>query len=76
MKEEYRIDFMFDEEAGVWVATSEDVRGLVLENDSLDLLMSRVRLAAPELLELNCGHTGETNLIFCMSHHERLAVNG
>jgi len=35
------------------MATSDDVLGLVLEHGSLDVLMARVKLAVPELLELN-----------------------
>jgi len=50
---EYKVNFMWDEEAAVWVATSDDVKGLVLEHSSLDVLMERVKLAAPELIELN-----------------------
>jgi hypothetical protein len=36
----------------VWIAQNDDIP-LVLENGSLDLLMEQVRLAAPEILELN-----------------------
>ena len=50
----YRIQMLWDDEAGVWVATSEDVPGLVLESGSFDALVERVRLAVPELLQLNC----------------------
>jgi len=60
MKNKFRISFTWDDEACVWVATSEDVPGLVLEHSSFDVLVERVRLAAPELLELNCGYTEET----------------
>ena len=49
----YVIDLLWDNEASVWVATSEDVPGLVLESGSLDVLMERVKHAVPELLELN-----------------------
>ncbi len=49
----YIILFTYDEEAEVWIATSPDVRGLVLESESLDNLMKRVKDAVPELLELN-----------------------
>ena len=49
---EYVIDLVWDEEAGVWVATSNDIPGLVLESGSLDALIERVRFAAPELLSL------------------------
>ena len=49
----YTVLFTWDEEASVWVATSPDVTGLVLESESLDSLMNRVKDAVPELLELN-----------------------
>ena len=45
--------FTWDEEASVRVATSPDATGLVLESESLDSLMNRVKDAVPELLELN-----------------------
>ena len=49
----FNIQFMWDNEAQVWVATSDDVPGLVLESDSFDALVERVRYSVPELLELN-----------------------
>ena len=53
MKMSYRINIVWDEEAAVWIATSQDVPGLVLESGSFDALLERVRFAVPELLELN-----------------------
>ena len=50
---DYRINIIWDSEAAVYVATSEDVPGLVLESGSLDALIERVKTAVPELLELN-----------------------
>lgn len=50
---DYTIRFMWDAEAAVWIATSEDVPGLVLESGSFDALVEKVRHAIPELLELN-----------------------
>jgi len=50
---EYKVNFFWDEEAAFWVATSEEIPGLVLESGSLDALMERVQHAAPELLALN-----------------------
>ncbi|MDR3076651.1 MAG: DUF1902 domain-containing protein [Synergistaceae bacterium] len=50
---EYSIDLLWDGEAAVWIATSEDIPGLVLESGSFDALVERVRFAAPELLSLN-----------------------
>ena len=46
----YTVNLLWDSEASVWVATSEDIRGLVLESGSLDVLSERVRMAAPEVL--------------------------
>ena len=48
----YRVK-MWDAEADVWVATSEDVPGLVLESGSFDALLERIKYAIPELIELN-----------------------
>ena len=50
---EYVITFTWDDEAGVWIATSNDIPGLVLESGSFDALLERTRFAIPELLSLN-----------------------
>lgn len=50
---DYIITLLWDTEASVWVATSEDIRGLILEGGSLDVLIKKIRLAVPELLKLN-----------------------
>jgi predicted RNase H-like HicB family nuclease len=47
---EYTVLLTWDDE--VWVAENDDIP-IVLESGSLDLLMERVRVAAPEILELN-----------------------
>ena len=46
---EYIVKFLWDEEAGVWVATSDDIPGLVLESGSVDALIEKVKFAIPEL---------------------------
>lgn len=45
----------WDAEAAVWVATSEDVPGLVAEAATIEELLQDLRALVPELLELNCG---------------------
>jgi len=50
--EEYTVTITFDEEAAVWYAINNDIP-IALESDSLDVLIKRVKLAVPELLELN-----------------------
>ena len=49
---EYKVDLFWDDEANVWVATCDEIP-LALEDGSLDKLIYRVKLAAPELIELN-----------------------
>ena len=49
---EYKILLMWDDDARVWVAQNDDIP-IALENGSLDLLMEQVRIAVPEILEIN-----------------------
>ena len=53
MTENYLVTAEWDNEAGVWVATSDDVPGLVSEAATLDDLVRRVLLVTPELLDDN-----------------------
>ena len=54
---EFVINFAWDSEAEVWIATSDDIPDLVLESGSFDALLERTRFAVPELLELNASET-------------------
>ena len=69
---EYLINFAWDEEAGVWIATSDDIPGLVLESGSFDALLERVRFAVPELLALNASKVQPISLMFKSERHERM----
>jgi hypothetical protein len=71
---EYKVSFFWDKEAAVWVATSDEVPGLVLEAGSLDALMERVRYAVPELLSLNKAEQGDFALHFYSERHELIAL--
>ena len=68
---EYCVRLDWDPESAVWIATSEDIPGLVLESGSIDALIERVRFAAPELLELNRKEPGSM-LNFHLERRERL----
>ena len=50
---DYRITYAYDEDASVWIATSDDIPGLVPEDESLDRLEERVKIVVSELIELN-----------------------
>ncbi len=67
------VNLLWDQEAAVWVATSEDVPGLALESSSFDALVERVRIAVPELLALN-GSKGNVTLTLQSQWQEMLAV--
>ncbi|MDR2197025.1 MAG: DUF1902 domain-containing protein [Coriobacteriales bacterium] len=71
---EYKVSFFWDNEAAVWIATSDEVPGLVLEAGSLDALMERVRHAVPELLSLNRTEQGDFALHFYSERHEHIAL--
>ena len=43
----------WDEEATVWVATSDDVPGLATEGENLEDLIRKLKIMIPELLEAN-----------------------
>ena len=44
----------WDEEAHVWVATSDDVPGLATEEENLERLIEKLKIMIPELLDANC----------------------
>lgn len=50
---ELSIKAVWDEDARVWFAESEDVPGLATEAGTLDALTAKLRTLVPELLELN-----------------------
>ncbi len=69
----YNIQLDWDDEAEVWMATSEDIPGLILEDKSADKLIQRVLLAAQEIIELN-GVEKRQDFYFHCNRHERVAV--
>jgi hypothetical protein len=50
---EFVVQALWDAEAGVWVATSDDIIGLVTESKTFEALLKKLRTLVPELLELN-----------------------
>jgi predicted RNase H-like HicB family nuclease len=68
---EYTIVLFWDDEASVWIAESQDLPGLILESDSFDTLVERVKKTVPDLLELSGIDHSQVKLHF---KAERLAV--
>jgi len=61
---EYIVTLLWDEEASVWVAESQDIPGLILESGSFDELVNKVKIAVPELLELEKNNCSQVKLHF------------
>jgi len=72
----YTINFIWDEEAHVWVASSEEIKGFALEHDSFDILVERVKLALPDFIkEIGMPHENIL-LTYNTLKTERLVANG
>jgi len=56
----YTINVIWDGEADVFVATSDDIPGLVTEAGSFSDIVANVMLIAPDLLELNKETKGQS----------------
>lgn len=72
------VDAMWDEEARVFVATSDDVPGLVTEAESWEALQQKLNVLIPELLELNGGYDpspdAEADLVVVSEHRSRVRL--
>jgi predicted RNase H-like HicB family nuclease len=57
----YHVQADWDGEAGVWVATSDDVPGLATEAATIEALTDKLRIMIPELLEyaMQVGYSAE-----------------
>ncbi|MGB0563884.1 MAG: DUF1902 domain-containing protein [Spirulinaceae cyanobacterium] len=69
----YQIQAMWDAEAQVWVATSDDVPGLATEAETIETLTQKLRAMVPELLRLNAvlaDHQAQAVSIVVNSHRE------
>ena len=53
MQKIYFIRAEWDDEAAVWVATSDDVPGLATEAETMELLSAKLENLVPELLSEN-----------------------
>lgn len=53
MSEIYHVLAEWDEEASVWVASSQDVPGLATGADTIEALVEKLKIVIPELLVEN-----------------------
>ena len=74
MSREHVINALWDADADVWVATSDDVPGLVTESKSFEALLKKLRTLVPELLEMNNAlpKSGKASYRVVAERHEKL----
>ena len=53
MTSTYHVNAEWDDEASVWVASSDDVPGLATGADTVEELIAKLKIIIPELLEEN-----------------------
>lgn len=65
----------WDAEARVWVATSDDVPGLVAEADTIEGVLDDIRALIPDLLELNgIAHDGRIRVDLTAARNDAIEV--
>ena len=74
MSKEIHIDAQWDDEARVWIATSGDAPGLVVEAASWAQIIDEVRLVLPDLLEIDDATAQGVSLTFKAETHLGLAA--
>ncbi len=73
MSRSITIDARWDGEASVWIATSNDVPGLVVEADTWPAMIEEVRLVLPDLPELSRERSDNLSLTFRAEEHLEVA---
>jgi hypothetical protein len=73
MDRDITIQARWDGEAGVWIATSDDVPGLVVEADTWPAMINEVQLVLPEFLEVSGQPANKLSLTFRAEEHLDLA---
>jgi hypothetical protein len=73
MSRSITVDARWDAEASVWIATSKDVSGLVVEADTWPAMIEEVSLVLPDLLELSGERSDNLSLTFRAEEHLEVA---
>jgi hypothetical protein len=63
--DEYVVTLAFDDDAQKWYAQNDKIP-IMIEDNSLDMLIKRVKLAVPEMLEMNNLPKNGVHLLFKM----------
>ncbi len=70
-----KVKILWDNEAAVWVAESDDLPGLALESGSCDALIEKVKYIVPELMDMNDMKADFCDLNFVADRLERVLIS-
>ena len=73
MSRDITVQARWDGQAAVWIATSPDVSGLVVEADTWPAMIEEVRIVLPELLEVSEAPVENLSITFKAEEHLDLA---
>ncbi|HZY24016.1 MAG: DUF1902 domain-containing protein [Microvirga sp.] len=73
MSRDITINARWDGEANVWLATSDDVPGLVIEAETWPRMIQETRAILPDLLDLQGAPAAKLSLTFRAEEHLDLA---
>jgi hypothetical protein len=73
MTRDITIDARWDGRANVWLATSADVPGLVIEAETWPAMIEETQAVLPDLLELQGAASDRVSLTFRAEEHLDLA---
>ncbi len=74
MRDEVTIDAWWDDVAKVWIATSADIAGLVVETESWGAMISEVPIVVDDLLGVRGETTRPRRFTFRAEQHLDLAA--
>ncbi len=69
-----KVKILWDNEADIWVAKSDDLPGLALESGSCDALIEKVKYIVPELLDMNDIKADFCDINFVADRLERVLI--
>lgn len=73
MSQDVTIQAQWDGDSNVWIATSADVPGLVVEGDTWPAMIEEVRQVLPNLMKLSGLNHEKVSLTFRAEPHLELA---
>lgn len=68
------VQLIWDEESDRWYTETDDVPGMHLDSGSLDALIEKVKMIAPDMLEITKGYRGPLSFAFKAERNESIRM--